>query len=61
MYCRLETLYGKDYRIISLPPLLILGIEDIITKVEIEAYRKDHPHIRVILLTLKDYGSGGSE
>lgn len=39
----------------------IMGAKDGPTKAEIEAYRKDHPHIKVIVLTRKECGSGCSE
>lgn len=36
----------------------IIGAEDSPTEEEIEAYRRDHPHTRVVVLTRKDCGEG---
>jgi hypothetical protein len=39
----------------------IMGAKNSLTKAEIEAYRKDHPHTKVIVLTRKGCGEGSTD
>lgn len=38
----------------------VIGAEGSPTEVEIETYRIDHPHTRVVVLTRKDCGEGST-
>lgn len=39
----------------------ILGAKDSPTEAEVEDYRKDHPHTKVVVLTRKDCGGGSTD